>query len=143
MALLSGLRGISVGKDTRSYTDTFEMILHNQRVELSWTGIETSFINLCSILQKINTSPQFLFVLFSFLINGFIIVRFWDFRYVASFTWMMIAYYIGFYFMTFNIMRQFCAIAIIFWGTRYIDRKKYIVIIDSSLFIKNNQNIKG
>lgn len=145
MSLLSGLRGISVGIDTKSYTEVFEMILLNAREELSWTGIENSFVTLCSILQKINTSPLFLFVLFSFLINGLIIARFWDYRYVASFTWMMIAYYIGFYLMTFNIMRQFCAVAIIFWGTRFIDRKKYIPFLICVLggFIFHRSSIIG
>ena len=62
----------------------------------------------------------------AFIINGLIIRRLWDFRHKASFVLMVLFYYCSFYLITFNVFRQFLAIAIVFFATRYLDRRKYV-----------------
>lgn len=127
-SLLAGLRDSSVGLDTQSYCNIFEAIRLNDYT-LAWRNIERGFIEICKFLLKINRDDNFLLFSFAFVANGFIIFRLWDFRKISSFPIAIVSYYATFYFLSINIIRQFCAIAIIFWGTRYLKEKKYIAYL--------------
>lgn len=126
LSLVSGLRAYVVGIDTYSYYSIFEAVC-NDDPTLAWRNIEPSFLYICKLLLHISTSPNFLLFLFALLANSLIILRFWDFKDVASFPWMIACYYSSFYFLSMNIVRQFCAIAVIFYATRYLFERKYIV----------------
>lgn len=45
---------------------------------------------------------------------------------MSSFVCMVLCYYMSFYFMTMNGMRQFCAVAVTFYSSRFIGQKKYV-----------------
>lgn len=124
LTLFAGLRGVSVGVDTPKYTQIFRMLAEGYPD--AWFGEERTFLNLVRALQCISESPTFLFLLFAFITNLFVFWRIWDFRYAISLPWSVFYYYACFYFFTFNVMRQMVAVAIVFWGTRYIQKGKYI-----------------
>lgn len=126
LALVSGLRAESVGIDTHSYASIFESIKTND-VTLAWRNIERSFLVVCKIILSINGNNNFIFLIFSLLTNALIVLRLWDFKKVASLPWMLACYYVTFYFTTMNIVRQYCAIAIIFFATRYLMERKYFL----------------
>ncbi len=136
LSLFAGLRGESVGIDTSNYLTYFE---HIGRGEFQYAyGLEETFKYLCYAILKIIPSTQFLLVFCAAVTNYFVLMRMWDFRKVAAFGTMASCYYMGFFFMTLNTMRQFCAIAIVFYATRYlIDHKnvKYLFFVAiSALF---------
>lgn len=124
LTLLAGFRNYSVGIDTLQYVHKFNEISFG-RLEYAY-GLEYTFRYICKSLLYINDSPTFLFFIFSLLTNILIIIRLWDFRSVSNFTMMVMCYYCTFYFYTFNIVRQMCAVAIIFFATRYLEKGKYI-----------------
>ncbi|HOO05934.1 MAG TPA: EpsG family protein [Ruminococcus sp.] len=126
LSLVSGLRASVVGIDTYSYYSIFEAV-YNDDPTLAWRNIEPTFLYICKLLLHISTNPNFLLFLFALLANSLIILRLWDFKDVAPFPWMIACYYSSFYFLSMNIVRQFCAIAIIFFATRYLFERKYIV----------------
>ena len=126
-SLLAGLRSYSVGIDTVQYVDQFNAISLG-RLEYAY-GLEYTFRYICKFLLYINNSPTFLFLVFSFLTNSLIIIRLWDFRKISNFTMMVMCYYCIFYFYTFNIMRQMCGVAIIFFATRYLEKGNYLKYI--------------
>lgn len=125
---VAGFRNISVGRDTEEYV----RILINAHNGILYRK-DPGFSILCRILMVFN-NYSICFIFFSIIIYGFIVARLWELRKYASFCVSCVSFYSFYYFETLNIMRQFCAIAIIFWATRYIERKDYIKFIGCLTF---------
>lgn len=123
LTIITGLRAESVGLDTKSYIKTFELIRAGKVDQVY--GFEKSFVFICEILLKIYDNPHFILFVLSLLTNIFIVFRLWDFKNIASFPWMIFIYFTSFYFNLFNIARQMCAVAIVFFATRFLQQKKY------------------
>lgn len=124
LTLIAGLRSVNVGIDTVSYTKMFNMLAEGYSD--AWFGAERSFLALIRSLQYFSESPTFLFLLFSFITNVLIVFRIWEFREEISLPWAIFYFYACYYFFTFNIVRQMVAVAVVFWGTRYVQKEKYI-----------------
>lgn len=136
LTLFAGLRHYSVGIDTISYANHFDLI---KRGELAYAyGLEEGFKYICYGFLKIIPNTSALLVFLYFIINGLIVWRMWDFKRVSAFGTMVACYYMAFFHSSLNIMRQFCAVAIIFFFTRYLTRHKtllYIIgVVLASLF---------
>lgn len=127
LTFIAGFRSYTVGLDTVRYAEFFQLIADGTP-EYAY-GLEKSFKILCALLLKICAHPSFLLLFFAFITNTFIFLRLWDFRKTASLGWMTACYYISFYFYSFNVIRQMCAVAIIFFATRYITRRKYLIFL--------------
>lgn len=122
LCLVSGLRGEDVGLDTRGYLAIFGYI-KNGAFQYAY-GVEESFKYICYAIMKVIPSERFLLLLLAFVTNWCIVTRFWELRGFSSFPCMVLAYYMSFYFATMNVARQFCAIAIVFYGSRYLVKKR-------------------
>ena len=136
LTLFAGLRHYSVGIDTIAYVNHFDLI---KKGELAYAyGLEESFKYICYVFLKIIPSNTLLITFLYLIINGLIIWRMWDFRRVSAFGTMMACYYMAFFHLSLNVMRQFCAIAIVFYFTRYLTRHKTILyligVVLASLF---------
>lgn len=124
LSVFVGIRGSSVGIDTPKYIENFGHIARGN-AHLVF-GAERTFVKIVQILQIVSKSPVFLFLVFALITNGLILFRLWEFRDRISFVWAFIYFYACFYFFTFNIVRQMVAVAIVFWGTRFVQKEKYI-----------------
>jgi len=120
--LVAGLRAPSVGIDTKNYIYAFEMISSGKDYVIYF---EESFKIICVFLLAVCNHPNFLLIVFSFITNSFIIYRIWDFKNNISFKYAIAMYYISMYIGTFNTMRQCVSVALVFWGTRYIEKNQY------------------
>lgn len=127
LTLIAGLRAYSVGLDTQNYVEKFSYI-YNGKFRYAY-GFEESFKYICYAFLHIVPNASFLLGILAFITHACIIFRFWDLRRIASFTCMVAIYFMSFYFMTLNGIRQFVAVAIVFWGTRYLERKKPLQFI--------------
>lgn len=124
LTLVAGLRAATVGIDTPQYTKYFGLIAEG-KLNLVY-GLEDSFVFICGVLLKIWNNANFLYTVFALITNLLIFRRLWDFKGQISLAWATAVYCGMFYFMTFNIMRQFVAVAIIFYATKYLSQRKYI-----------------
>ncbi len=124
LTLVSGCRAASVGLDTHSYVNYYNLIANGQ-MQYAY-GFEMTFKYFCLLLSKISESGYFFLFLMSALTNGLLIFRFWDFRKLSSFPFMVFSYYCLFFFSSMNGLRQFVAVAIVFYATRYLNRGKHI-----------------
>lgn len=127
LSLIAGFREESVGIDTINYINKLIMI-SNGSPEFAF-GLEPGFKILAKYILMINSSPTFFFIIAALLTNTLILKRLWDFRYVASVPCMCFCYYACFYGYTFNIMRQFMAIAVLFYSSRLLEKKRYVPFI--------------
>jgi len=130
LSLVSGLRGYSVGIDTAGYVEKFSYI-KDGALRYAY-GLEESFKYICYAVLKVFPNYSVLMTVLAFITNGCIIWRLWDLRRISSFTTAVSCYYMGFFFMTLNTMRQFCAIAILFFATKYLSKHqdiRYIILV--------------
>ena len=119
--IMTGFRGYEVGIDTGNYVEMWYTTLIGAPVYC-----EIGFQWLMQLLQRYSQSPTILFVICSIITFGLLIVRLWDFRKIASFSMMIAVLYMLVVLPSMNTMRQFCAISIVFFCTRYLFRKQYL-----------------
>lgn len=127
LSLGSGLRGVSVGIDTYSYYSAFLLNFPNV-----WQFEEEGFRVISNLFMTIFENPQALFLIYSAVTNALISLRLWDFRSNASFSFMMFMYIAVTYIGTMNTMRQYLAVSIVFYATRYLEvasAKNYILFV--------------
>lgn len=122
MTLLSGLRAVTVGIDTASYVSKFQLIAEG-KLGLAY-GLEDSFKYLCFICLKITNSPTAMLAILALITNACMVCRFWELRKISSFPCMVACFYMAFYFASMNCIRQFCAVAVVFYAARYLNQKK-------------------
>ncbi len=125
LSLFCGLRSSEVGVDTVHYYS----FLSDIRVIGITYGSDIGFSAVSYFLMNFFKNPHTALLVFAVITNSLIIYRFWDFRNQASFPLMVFIYSIMQYPYTFNIVRQFLAIAVVFWATRYISKNKYLKYI--------------
>lgn len=134
--LVSGLRSSTVGTDTSNY------IYHIR----SWQSIggyiryptEPGLSILSILTSYITKSSTLVLILVALIINGLIVFRLWSYRFFISFELSIMYYSLIYYIMTFSGIRQWLAISIVFWASKYVFERKYIkyilYIILASLF---------
>lgn len=132
LTLISGLRHPSVGADTANYLRMFDLI-DRKLFHLAY-GLEESFKYIIYFLLRILRNPRLVLILIAFVTNFCIITRFWELRKISSFTCMVVCYYMTCFFMTMSGLRQFCAVALVFFFTRYLSQKRIFLFILGVLF---------
>lgn len=136
LALVSGLRGVTVGLDTAGYIESFQNIAAG-RLDLAY-GLEWSFRYICYALTYVTKEPQLILLFFALISNGLIVWRLWELREYISFGVSVAVYYVMFYMMSLNLMRQFIAVSIVFFATRYLlkgQNIRYLIfVVVASLF---------
>lgn len=122
LSLVAGLRAESVGVDTRNYT----LILRRCAVE-GYERItkEYLFYYIGTILYRLSGSAAASFTAYALLTNGLIFARLWDFRNRCSLAAVALFYCLYYYGGTMNGVRQYLAIAIVFFATRYLFSEKF------------------
>lgn len=133
LSIISGFRGNEVGIDTVHIIDRWDDVEAGRVVYL-----EYGFTLLIKFLQYFTNDWTYLFFICAVITCYLIILRLWDFRKISSFPIMVAVFYMLYFLRTMNITRQFVAIAIVFYFSRYFFRKKYISyiigVIIASLF---------
>lgn len=124
MTLIQGLRDISVGTDTAMYVNTYNNYLHSKLYFNQFKHFEYGFQLLYTILHKMNMSSQQMLIITSGLtMFGFIYFIYKNSKnvYISTFMFTCMLYP-----NSFNIMRQYLAIAIAINSYQFIINNKYI-----------------
>ena len=100
-------------------------------------SIEPTFSILCILLKKYSFSSQALFAIYAILINLFIMLGikyYFPKNYLAlnSFLLCWCLYFIGWY-NSLTVIRQYLAVAIFFWSTKFLFEDKFIKYLISIL----------
>ena len=129
LSLTSGLRAYDVGIDTPSYYNAFV----SDFAVRPWEFDEEGFRVLARALMTLFDDPTAIFLVVAIATNLLMILRLWDFRKSSSFTYMSFFYIAVFYIGTMNTMRQYLAVAIVFFATRFLEREKYVPFVAALL----------
>jgi len=127
LTLYSGVRAESVGTDTLNYVTHINL----------WQTIESYIryptepgLRIISILSSyISNNISTVLIIIALIINTLIILRLWSYRDKLSFTTSIFIYSASYYIMTFSGIRQWIAIAIVFYASKYILEKSFIKYI--------------
>ena len=124
LTLVSGLRKNTVGIDTRNYYNMFNSLTSISSAGKGWN--DPYFYKMVYLLMKIKHDPYFVILVISAISNFLMVYRLWDYRKFSSYKYAVMRYITLFYFFSFNCMRQFLAMAIVFWATKYLEEQDYI-----------------
>lgn len=123
LTFLAGFRGENCGVDTPSYYDNIV-----KGFPYPWMFREEGFRAMAIFFMNRFKNPQLVFISCAFITNYLILKRLWDFRKEASYSFMVLIYVLLYYSNSMNIMRQYVAVALIFYGTRYLKKNKLFFI---------------
>lgn len=124
LTLAAGLRAPTVGIDTPKYYSHIINHFPNH-----WQFREEGFRLLSNSVMEFTNNPQYVLLICAFITNLLILLRLWDFKKDAKFSFMVLLYILLFYSNTMNIMRQYVAIALVFYGTRFLKKKRAVLFI--------------
>lgn len=124
LSLICGLRNYDSGIDTQTYVNLLRLISEGKS-EYAY-GLEDSFKTIVKLIMYIYDSPTCVFIICSFITNAFVFASFYKYKKYASLSIMVLFYICAFYMHTFNIMRQMCSVAIIFFSVNYLIENKII-----------------
>lgn len=126
LTLVGGLKASSVGNDSPSYYYNFTLI-GNGNIKNSW--FETGFVYLVFAIYSIFKNPQWCFVVLHFIMYFLFVLRLWDFRKTISLPIAFYALYTIFFFFSLTGIRQALAVSFVFYASRFIQKKNYLVFI--------------
>ena len=127
LTLISGLRSAEVGTDTQMYIDAYEEIGHSS---FPFTNVryEFGFSLLFNVCYKISSSPQFMLLVTSFIINFGVL--YFIFKMSPDPSFSILLYLLSFnYFISFNLMRQYLGTAIALMFIPCLKKKHYLIYI--------------
>lgn len=127
LSLICGLREFDSGIDTPHYVYFLELIREGKPEYVY--GVEETFKKISELLMCINDSPTFVFLFCSFITNILIFITLIKYKSCASVSVMVLVYLCDFYMHTFNIMRQMCSVAIVFYGFYYLFNKRLMKFV--------------
>lgn len=108
-----------VGSDFLSYVKLYYSIEYNNNFSLSYTTLNI-------ILRQFIESPQAIFLVTSIIVYGFIFLTYKNYKSLS----IILLWFILFYFLSLNLLRQGIALAILTYSIYYIpNKKKYYALI--------------
>ena len=129
LILLGGLRGVSVGTDTITYSMEYDFFRAYRIVQYS--RLEYGYIALMSVLSYLNADFMWLLLATSAIIIFFVFIGIKNISPNAFLSvYLFVSMYL--YYYSFNVIRQCMAVAISFFAYKYILNRniiKYILCI--------------
>lgn len=130
-----GLRDIGVGTDTITYIDSYfrqANTLHNfDDVIFNDTEEDKGFLAIAWLSTSLGSDSRILMFLTELFVITFIVLGLYEFKKTLNYsiTWFMIFFVLLYQHETINLMRQFCAMALLFYGYSLFLQKKYIIFL--------------
>lgn len=145
VSLIAGLRGSDVGTDTNAYLVYINRI-SNGLSNLNILGINSSEIGFYVIVKSVyclTQSSQCVLAFFAFATNYLIFKRIWDFKDDISVDLVVFFYLLVLFPTSMNIIRQYLAIAIIFFYSRYIGSTKGNVLFSIACIVASTIHVSA
>lgn len=125
-SLIIGFR-YGVGRDYYAYKYAYDLLSSKGSFAEAkmWYDIESSYIWLCLFAKSIGANFTLITLFYGFFTTFFYLNGIWFFRREIRIEWAFISYSYMF-FGSFNTMRQYLAMAIVFFAFRYVIERKPI-----------------
>ena len=130
-----GLRDIGVGTDTITYIDSYfrqANTLHDfDDLIFNDTEEDKGFLVIAWLSTLLGSDSRILMFLTELFVISFIVMGLYEFKktFNYSITWFIFFFVLLYQHETINLMRQFCAMALLFYGYSLFVQKKYIIFL--------------
>ncbi len=122
--IICGFRGENVGLDTLPYVEMYKVVKADGLIRL-----ELGFSWLIKLSSNISDSPTVMFILSNLIIYILILTTLWNKRAIGSFPIAILILSMSVFPSSMNIMRQYIAIAILFYSSKYLEDSQYLKFI--------------
>lgn len=138
LSIVIGFR-VYVGRDYWNYEKAYEIIVQQGNIEQAkkFYTVEYSYMLVCMLSKWIGGTFRFVTTFYGFFTTLFYMLGIWYFRKNARVEWMMLYYGASLFWGSFNTIRQYLAIAIVFFAFRYVIEKKpikYFLLMGIAIF---------
>lgn len=134
--IILGFRDFGVGTDTLIYIDSYFQNaekIHNIKdlFSDSFTDFDIAFLGLSYVSTLFSNDSQALLVCTEFFIIFFLVCGMYEYKKClnCNLMWFMILFVLLYQRESVNLMRQYCAIALLFYGFTFFMKKKYIIFL--------------
>ena len=116
LSLLEGLRSFSVGTDTSAYVSLFK---HPR------SSLEGGFQFLISLVHKFSNNPTIFLLVCAFITNGLVLLAIYR---MSDNVFLSVYFYVAlyYYFISYNALRQYLAVAVLLNAFWYAKQKKWL-----------------
>lgn len=143
LSTVSGFRAFTVGIDTAGYVrSTFQPLIYEQYGAV-YGEVGLKIVSRV-LLMLFNNNISITLLCIYIMIHLLIIRRIWDYKNVISFPFAIFFYYTTFFALSLNIIAQFISVALLFYGTRYLERDnliKFLVFLSLSILFHTSSII--
>ena len=130
LSLVGGFRALNIGTDIGVYGKKyFEIaVSHNNLFEYLhyFSSAEYGYLFINFIVSRFTSNVSIFLLVLQLICNTLVIITLYHYREKCPLWMSYTVYFCFFYGLTFNIMRQACALSIIFFAIRFLDQKKWI-----------------
>lgn len=130
--IIIGLRDFGVGIDTTIYVDqyfNYAKNLNSLKMFIdNWYDFDRGYVVLAYLSSIFSNNSQSLLVFTEFFITLFIMLGLYEFKKKypqISIPWFFVLFWILYQYHTENLMRQYCAIALLFYGYSHFIQGRY------------------
>lgn len=128
---ISGWR-YGIGTDYFNYIDMYRYITSQGSIITAiktFSNVEPGFIILNYLVKYFFNDERYIFIVCSFVTLFFIYKGIWSFKSKINIGFALFIYLLLFHNISFNAVRQFIAIAIVFYSMRYLFNRKLIMYL--------------
>lgn len=130
LSFIGGFRALSIGTDIGVYGKKYFDLAVSSNSYFEYlnlfTSTEPGYLLLNFMVSRFTDNLSFFFFILQLMCNTLIILTLYHYKKECPLWMSYTVYFCFFYGLTFNIMRQSCALAIMFWAIRYIHEKNWI-----------------
>lgn len=137
LGLLAGCRDCSVGTDSVYYYNMFDYIAQGYSGYFRSEPLFLAFAQACLLLWG---DPQSVFLGTAIVTNALFVRRLWTMRNSLSFPWLFVMYIMLIYPQSLNVMRQWLALAIVFFATGFLTSHRgfrFVVMVIVAALVHN------
>lgn len=135
LSFFGGLRDYNIGTDIEVYGKSwFEIASSYSSFKNYLEVIETTeygYVFLNYVVSRITNDPHVFLTILQFFCNSLVIVTLYNNRKTCKLWMSLIAYLCIYYCLTFNILRQACALSILFYSIKYLKRNQNLKFVIS------------
>lgn len=130
LSFVGGFRALNIGTDVSVYGKKyFELAVQSKSLS-SYLKIfsfaEYGYLFLNFVVSRFTSNINIFLLVLQLMCNSLILITLYKYKEKCP-LWMSFCFYFCFYYgITFNIMRQCCALSLIFFSIRYLEEKKII-----------------
>lgn len=129
LSAIAGFRAYEVGVDTAPYLESIFYQFETGKTDWQMTSFAEGYGEFTRLVLHVCTNATFLLCIEALITNGLIIARLWDFRDDASLAYMVFVYVLTAYLQTLCLTCQYLAIAIVFYSSRWLERKHPLIFL--------------